>query len=81
MAETQEFFLRGKSLQAIREAQDWFVYSPEAERYVGKVLVRPHSTKGPYIAFLERDEVSDNHQDLESAVDSIAFWLANSNND
>jgi hypothetical protein len=76
MAETIDFEVQGQVLQAVRETQDWFVYSPEAGKYVGKVLIRPHSPKGPYIAYLERKEVSDNHPDLESAVESIAFWLS-----
>lgn len=73
--ERQEFVLRGQVLDAIRENTDWFIYSPSTKNYIGKVLVRPHSTKGPYIAYLGLDEISDNHPTLESAVDSIARRL------
>ena len=45
---------------------------------VDKVLSRPHSTKGPLIAFFDRGEISDNHASLESAVDSIARRLLTS---
>lgn len=73
--EREQFVLRGQVLDAIRENLDWFVYSPDTSAYIGKVLVRPHSPKGPFVAFLEYEEISDNHPTLESAVDSIARRL------
>lgn len=74
--EQEEFVLRGHALTANRENQDWFVYSGEVQNYIGKVIVRPHSVKGPFIAFFGREEVSDRHPDLESAIDSIALRLS-----
>jgi hypothetical protein len=76
MAETVDYSARGYVFQAVREGQDWFVYNQDAGRYIGKVLVRPHSTKGPFIAFMDRDEISDNHGDLDNALESIAERFA-----
>ena len=70
--EREEFILRGQVRDAIRENTDGFIYSPSTMAYIGKALVRPYSTQGPYIAYLEFEEISDNHPTLESAVDAIA---------
>jgi hypothetical protein len=73
--EREEFVLRGVALEAIRENLDWFVYSNVTKRYVGKVLVRSHSPRGPFIAFYGSKEIADGQPSLEGAVDAIARWI------
>lgn len=78
-AEREEFALRGYVLEAVRENQDWFVLYPQTGSYIGKVLVRPHNPKGPFIAYYGSTQISDSHPNLEDAVDAVARRLAQRN--
>lgn len=63
--------VRGNEYVLVREDVDYFVYSAIDQKYIGKVLFRPHDRQGPYIAFYEENRIGEALNDLDEAVELI----------